>query len=200
METSTEKIIRILLTYPKKKWMQKGLAEKVNCSNAFVSKLMKRFHSENIISKPYKNQVILVGYSKLLNKWVGIRKLSKPIYIESSLSEKEIENLLKKDGERYALTLFRAAWYRTKFMKTNSFEIYVPLDKIEKFAAKFGNIVEGPTNFSIYKCREEIFEGMEIIDELNLVSIVQNYVDLMSFGGSGARVAFKLGEKYGLIG
>jgi hypothetical protein len=110
-----------------------------------------------------------------------------------------IEGKLKKEKD-YVLTLFRAAWYRINFMRTNSFEIYVSPENIEKFTAKFGKIAKEPTNFIVYKCEEEIFEGMERENELNLVSVVQNYVDLIGFGGTGARVAFELGKKYGLIG
>lgn len=198
METATEKIIRVLLTYPKRKWMQKELAQKANCSRAFVSKLMKKFRAENIIARPYKNQVILIGFQKLLNKWTGRRKLPQPTYVETSLSEEEVEHLLRRE-KNYALTLFRAAWYRTKFMKTNSFEIYVS-GNLKKFASKFGNFTEKPTPFVMYRSQKEVLEGKEIRDELTLVSVVQNYVDLMSYGGSGARVAFKLGKKYELIG
>jgi len=199
MENSTEKIIRLLLTYPKRKWMQKDIAEKAGCSRAFVSKLMYRFHSENIIAKPYKNQVVLIGFSKLLNKWAGMRKLPEPIYIETSLSEEEIEELLKKRKD-YALTLFRAAWYRTKLMRMDSFEAYVSQRNIGRFIGNFGGRVENPTNFIIYESEEQIFDGVEVIGKLRLVSVVQNYVDLMSFSGTGSRVAFDLGEKYGLIG
>lgn len=199
MESSTEKIIRLLLTHPKHKWMQKDLAEKTDCSRAFVSKLMRKFQLENIIAKPYKNQVVLVGFSKLLNRWSSMRKLPEPVYMETSFSEKEIEELLKK-REDYALTLFRAAWYRTKFMRTNSFEVYVPRENIKGFAGDFGDRTENPTNFVIYGGEEQIFKDTEVGEGLKLVSVVQNYVDLMSFGGSGSRVAFNLGERYGLIG
>jgi len=199
MENSTEKITRLLLTHPKRKWMQKDIAETAGCSRAYVSKLMQRFHSENIIARPYKNQVVLIGFSRLLNKWAGMRKLPEPIYIETSLSEEEIEESMRKEKD-YALTLFRAAWYRTKLMRTDSFEMYVLAEDIERFAGNFGDRIENPTNFIIYGSEKQIFEGMEAVGKLRLVSVVQNYVDLMSFGGTGSRVAFNLGERYGLIG
>lgn len=196
MESSTEKIIRMLLTHPKQKWRQNDMAEKSSCSKAFVSKLMKKFQEENIIARPYKNQVVLIGFSKLLNKWANIRKMPEPIYIETTLSEEEIEELLK-DEEDYALTLFRAAWYRIKFMRTDSFEIYVR--KPEKFIKKFGKKVNEPTNFVVYKGEQQIFESIEIVNDFKLVSVVQDYADLMSVGGSGARVAFELAKKYDLM-
>ncbi|MBN2014197.1 MAG: hypothetical protein JW778_03365 [Candidatus Altiarchaeota archaeon] len=199
MENSTERIIRLLLTHPKRRWVQKDLAEKTHCSTAFVSKLMKKFQSENIIARPYKNQVVLIGFSKLLNRWSSTRKLPQPIYIRTSFSEEKIEGLLRRE-KGYVLTLFRAAWHRTKFMKTDSFEVYVVSDKIEGFTKKLGARTENPTNFIVYECEEQVFEGMETINKLRLVSVVQNYTDLMSLGGTGSRVAFNLAEKYGLIG
>ncbi len=196
MESSTEKIIRMLLTHPKQKWMQKDLAERSSCSGAYTSKLMKKFHEENIIARPYKNQVVLIGFSKLLNKWANMRKMPEPIYLKTSLSEKEIEYSLK-DKEDYALTLFRAAWYRTKFMRTDSFEIYVM--KPEKFINKFGKKVNEPTKFVVYEGDEQIFESIETIGGFNMVPVVQNYVDLMSAAGSGVRVAYELAEIYDLM-
>jgi len=196
MESSTEKIIRMLLTHPKQKWMQKDLAEKSNCSKAYLSKLMKKFREENIIARPYKNQVVLIGFSKLLNKWANMRKMQEPIYLNISLSEKEIEDSLKEEKD-YALTLFRAAWYRTKFMRTDSFEIYA--GEPEKFIKNFGEKVNEPTNFIVYMGDKQIFEFIEIVEGFKLVSVVQNYADLMSAGGSGVRVAYELAEKYDLM-
>lgn len=196
MESSTEKIIRMLLEHPKQKWMQKDLAARSSCSRPYVCKLMKKFRKENIIARPYKNQVVLIGFSKLLNKWANMRKMPEPVFVETTLDEKEIENLLK-DMEDYALTLFRAAWYRIKFMRTDSFEIYA--QKPEEFINKFGKKVNEPTKFIVYKGDENMFKSTEKIDGFNLVSVVQNYADLVTAGGSGARVAYEMAEIYDLM-
>ncbi len=196
METAKEKVMRSLLTHPKNTWKQKELADKAGCSKAFLSKLTKKFISEGILTRPYNQQLVLVSYTKLLNKWSGERKMPQPVYIKTEMKSKRVEQKLKK-MESYALTLFSAAWHRIKFMKTNTVEVYVHKD-LKPFIKTFGKKSKDPTTFSIFPIDEEI-EGSEKINGLSLVSVVQNYVDLMSYGGNGARVAFELAKKYELI-
>ncbi|MCD6476600.1 MAG: hypothetical protein J7K26_00335, partial [Candidatus Aenigmarchaeota archaeon] len=134
-----------------------------------------------------------------LNIWCNIRKLEKPIYIKTKLNYKQILKKLKK-LDNYALTLLSAAWIRIKFMKTSRIEIYVSKKHINKFIKEIGEKSKKPTNFIIFPCDKYIFEGSEKIDSLILVSVVQNYVDLIAYGGTGIRVALKLAEKYNLLG
>ncbi len=67
METATEKIIRLLLVYPKKQFKQVELARNVGCSKVFVSKIIKKFTEEGILSKISKNEFRLISFSKLIN-------------------------------------------------------------------------------------------------------------------------------------
>jgi len=197
METSTEKVIRLLLTYPKRKWKQKELAEAVNCSRAFLSKLTKKLTERGIIARPYKNQIILLSFTNALNFWQTIRKLPKPTYIKTKLSQEQITKKLNMDC---CITLFYSAWLRTKFMKTSTIEVYVLKDKIKNFIRHFGEESKEPTSFTVFQADKDVFLGSEKINNLNLVSIVQNYVDLIIYGGTGTRVALKLSEKYNLLG
>lgn len=197
METSTEKVIRLLLTYPKRKWKQKDLAEATCCSKPFLSKLTKKLMEKGILARPYKNQIILLSFTNALNFWQTIRKLPNPIYIKTKLNQNRILKNLKGD---YCLTLFYAAWLRTKFMKTNTIEVYVLKNGLKKFIKRFGEVSEEQTNFMVFPADKDVFMESEKINNLKLVSTVQNYVDLMIYGGTGVRVALKLAEKYNLLG
>ncbi len=196
METATEKIIRLLLVYPKKQFKQVELARNVGCSKVFVSKIIKKFTEEGILSRISKNEFRLISFSKLINNWISLRKLPNPEYIKTELSMEQILKQLKK-MDSYALTLLSGAWERIKFMKTNSLEIYTTNKSAFK---KFGKFSKEPTNFMLFKCNPDIFTCSEKINDLTVVSIPQNYVDLMVYGGSGIRVAIKLAEKYNLLG
>lgn len=198
METSTEKIIRLLLTYPKRKWKQKDLAEATNCSKAFLSKLTKKLMEKGILARPYKNQIILLSFTNALNFWQTIRKLPKPVYVKTKLNEEQIIKKLKNID--CCVTLFYSAWLRTKFMRTNTVEVYVLENELKKFIKRFGKISAEQTNFIVFPADKDIFIGSEEINNLKLVSVVQNYVDLAVYGGSGIRVALKLAEKYNLLG
>lgn len=197
METATEKITRLLLTYPKRSWTQKELADRVDCSKAFLSKLAKKFAAKGIIS--HGKEIILLSPTRLLNIWCSLRELPTPVYIKTDKGKEKVLRELKK-REDYCLTLFSAAWFRIKFMRTDRIEAYITRKEANSFIKKFGEKSKNPTNFIIFPAEESIFEGSELVDDVRLVSVIQNYVDLMSYGGTGTRVAMRLAEKYKLLG
>lgn len=190
-----ERIIRLLLTYPSKKWKQKELVSSTGYSKGFISQEIKKLSEENIVSK-LNDKIVLIDFPKLLNKWSGIRKLPKPLYFRTEDIDK-FEKKLRKSKIEYALTLFRAAWHRIKFLKVEKIELYVKkksLAKVRKLSGK--EQIAG--NVEVYS-DEDVFIGCEKVKGLNLVSVVQNYVDLMCMGGNGTRVALQLVKKYELI-
>jgi len=190
-----EHITKLLLTYPKKEWKQKQLVLATGYSKGFISQEIKKLLYDNIVSKLDSN-IVLIDFPKLLNKWVGIRKLPKPIYFKTTSIER-LEDKLKKSEIKYALTLFRAAWHRIKFLKIERIELYVIKKDLEKIRRLLGkeNIAG---NIEVYLDKDYIFVGNKKLDGLCLVSPVQNYVDLMCVGGSGTRVALQLAKKYKL--
>lgn len=186
-----ERIFRLLCVH-KGPWMQKDIAGKAGCTQAYVSKVMKEFLEEGMISRPYKNQVNLIGFSRLLLKWAAMRKMPQPTYVNPEFAASEIEKKLAGlDG--YALTLFSGAWHRTGFMKTERLDAYVD----EGFdVEKFGGVSTAPTMLIFYRSSEEL-DGAERSGGLALVHPAQNYADLASMGGSGMRVASEIAKKYG---
>jgi hypothetical protein len=197
-ETATEKIARALLLHPKKRWKQVQLAAEAGCSKAFVSKLTKKFLADGIIVRP-KTEILLLCPTKLLNEWIKIHTLPRPVYIQSKFSKEQILQKLKRSKD-YALTGFSAAWYRIKYMKTNRIEMYVLKKDIPKWIARFGNRSSHPTNFILYPADRKLLLLKDHVEGLALVPVVQNFVDLMTYGGSGSRVAMKLAMKYRLFG
>lgn len=199
METSTEKIIRLLLSCPKRRWRQTELASAADCSKAYLSKLTKRWLYEGMIARPKPQEIVLVGASKALSYWVSIRKPPKAVFISTNLTKAETEHLLKKETG-YALTLFSAAWHRAKFMKTNTIEAYVLRKKLKHFVKKLGKVSGNPTPLTLMSAEKDVFINTERMHGLLLVSPAQNYVDLMLVGGSGVRVALEIAKMYNLLG
>lgn len=184
-----ERVMQLLATYPKKPWMQKELAELAGCSRPYVSKLVGGFEDEGIIAKPYKNQLRLINPEKLLVKWAGIRKMPEPEYIETTVDEAETA-LRKMNG--YAVTLLKAAWHRTHFMKAERIDIYAD----DNFGVeKIGSASKVPTPVVVYR-EPEALEGRITVGGLWLVSPALNYVDLVVKGH--AQASKVLAEKEGL--
>ena len=194
METATEKVLRLLATHPKARWEQKELALAAKCSRPFLSKLTKKLQETGIISR-LDRKLVLISLPKLLSYWVSMRKLPSPIYFaKNGKTLEKIRNL--KD---YCLTLFSAANFRVVLIKTEKIDMYF-YGNIKTLYKTFGKPSKHPTNFAVFLSESYIEIGSENIDGFNLVSIYQNYVDLMTLGGTGVRVAVALDRKYNIMG
>jgi len=200
MEPAFERIARLLLLEPKKHWTGMELSKRSGYSAAMTSRILKQLRQDVVIAKPYKNSFVLVEPIRLLMLWSCKRKLPKPIYVRSKKNDDELDRILAK-ARGAAVTLFRAAWLRTQYMKTSSYEIYVEPDEVGSLVRRLGRISKSPERISIYPAEDiSVFLGSERIRNVPVVSLPQNFVDLMSIGGSGPRVALQLGNATGLLG
>ena len=184
-----QRIYQLLLNSPKKTWVQKELAELSGCSAAYVSKVMGALEKEGIAVRPRKNSTRLKDFSKLLLKWAAIRKMPEPIYIKTKV-DRDLDDLefLFSGISGCALTLFSGAWHRTHLLKTSTFEAYLSPKILEKIITSIGKISDSPTTVRLYRAENEL-ENSGIVEGVPVVSLVQNYVDLISVGGNGIRVA-----------
>jgi len=101
---------------------------------------------------------------------------------------------------KYALTLFSAAWHRIKLLKVGKIEIYILNKDLQKLLKLIGDRESPYGDVEIYVTDKYDLIDLEKIEGLNLVPITQNYVDLMTIGGNGTRVALELAKKFGLFG
>jgi hypothetical protein len=85
-------------------------------------------------------------------------------------------------------------------MRTTSYEIYAAPEEMQKVVQSIGRPSRSPERVSIYPAEHgAFFQGIERIKRVPVVSVPQNFVDLMSVGGSGPRVALQLGNASGLL-
>ena len=200
MESAFEKTARLLLTEPQKRWTGIEISRRTGFSRAMTSRILTQLEREVVVAKPYKNQFILVEPIRLLMLWSSKRKLPPPIYVRTIKSDADLDAIISRTGG-VAATLFRGAWLRTQYMRTTSYELYVAPERIERITRSLGKASRFPERISIYPAEDDaVFLGSEKIGGVPAVSIPQNFVDLMSIGGSGPRVALQLGSVTGLLG
>ena len=200
MESSFERTARLLLIEPRKHWTGLELSRRTGYSRSMTSRLLKQLQRDVVIAKPYKNSFVLVEPIRLLMLWSCRRRLPPPIYVKSKKSDENIDNIIAK-AEGATVTLFRAAWLRTQYMKTSSYELYVEKDRINQIIRRIGRISKSPERIAIYPADDiSVFLGSGRIRDIPVVSLPQNFVDLMSVGGSGPRVALQMGNVTGLLG
>jgi len=200
MESAFEKTARLLLTEPKKNWTGVELSSRTGYSKGMTSRVLQQLVREVVVAKPYKNRFVLVEPIRLLVLWSCRRRMPEPVYVESSKSDAQLDAAVAK-MKGAALTQFRGAWLRTHYMRTTSYELYVPKGKVDPAAKALGKISESPQRISLLPAEDnDVFLGSERVGGLPVVSLPQNYVDLMCTGGSGPRVAMHLGIASGLLG
>ena len=200
MESAFERTARLLLLEPKKHWTGLELSQRTGYSRAMTSRLLKHLQRDVVIAKPYKNSFVLVEPIRLLMLWSCKRRLPPPVYVKAKKSDEDLDDIIAK-AEGAAITLFSAAWLRTQYMKTTSYELYVEPNRINQLVRRIGRISKSPERISIYPANDiSVFLGSERIRDIPVVSLPQNFVDLMSVGGSGPRVALQMGNATGLLG
>lgn len=200
MESAFEKTARLLLTEPKKNWTGVELSARTGYSKGMTSRVLKQLEREVVVAKPYKNRFVLVEPIRLLVLWSCRRRMPEPVYVESSKSDAHLDAAVAK-MKGVALTQFRGAWLRTHYMRTTSYELYVPKGKVDPAAKALGKISESPQRISLLPAEDiDVFLGSERVGGLPVVSLPQNFVDLMCTGGSGPRVALQLGISSRMLG
>jgi hypothetical protein len=200
MESAFERTARLLLLEPKKRWTGLELSQRTGYSRAMTSRILKQLERDVVVAKPYKNRFVMVEPIRLLMRWSCRRKLPPPLFVKTKKSDEDLDDTIAK-AEGVAVTLFRAAWLRTQYMKTTSYELYVEPDRIDQVVRLVGRISRSPERVAIYPADDRsVLLGSERIGGIPVVSLPQNFVDLMSIGGSGPRVALQMGNATGLLG
>jgi len=200
MESAFEKTARLLLTEPKKNWTGVELSARTGYSKGMTSRVLKQLEREVVVAKPYKNRFVLVEPIRLLVLWSCRRRMPEPVYVESNKSDAQLDAAVAK-MKGVALTQFRGAWLRAHYMRTTSYELYVPKGKVDTAAKALGKISESPQRISLLPAEDnDVFLGSERVGGLPVVSLPQNFVDLMCTGGSGPRVALQLGISSRMLG
>jgi hypothetical protein len=192
-----ERIIKLLSS--KKEWKQGDLVRSGYSTKGHVSRIIRKLEEENIVTKSDRNTVVVIDLPKLLNFWVSLRKLPEPYYLDVKESVEKIEQKLKKSEIEYSVSFFRAAWHRLKLLKIEKIEVYVLRKDLQDIFKLLGK-PSSHGKVEIYPADETDIIYSEKINGINLVSVAQNYVDLMHVGGNGTRIALELAKKYGLFG
>lgn len=197
IEGKTERIVRLLLIHQDKRWTQRELAHSADISIGLVNKVVKWLMLEGILVKPsYYQKFYVLDRSRLVSNWAAQRKLPKVRSYSLATSPESVEDVLRGQ-DSYFMTLFRAAWHRVPHYRPAGVELYAKPEVVSTVIKQFPR-GSGATLIA-YTYDRFVAEGAEKIDGLNLVSPVQNYVDLVAFGGVGAEVAKMLAAKYKLV-
>lgn len=189
------RVVRALLSDPPKGWQQSELAKEVGISLGLVNRIVQRL-LEGAYIKMTEKRIHLKDPQALLDEWVQAAALQDnpgtEYYSAEPLQqlEQRMDELSKKEGFRYALTLFAGARYRAPFVRINRLHAYVQGD-IESITRDLGlkPVPSGGNVLLITTPDEGVFYKMSRVQDRNIVSDVQLYVDLKNAHGRGEEQA-----------
>jgi hypothetical protein len=197
----TSRVLRALLSNPSKGWYVEELSKVADISLGLASKAKQELLSQEWIREEGR-RVILCKPLQLLDEWAKNYTYKKNCLSSfySGDSEQALETAIKseceKSGYRYALALFSGARRVAPFVRFPKFFFYVegPIaDIVEALRLKK---VESGANVTLLEPYDAgVFQGLQKIGGMNVVSDIQLYLDLRSYGARGDEAAQAIFEQ-----
>jgi len=197
----TSRVLRALLSDPSKGWHVDELSRAVGISLGLASKAKQALLSQEWIREEGR-RVILLKPLELLEEWARNYKYKKNCLSSfySGLSEQALETAIKgeceKSGYRYGLALFSGARRVAPFVRFPKFFSYVdgPIADIAE-ALRFKKVESGANVTLLEPYDAGVFQGLRDISGMNVVSDIQLYLDLRSYGARGEEAAQAIFEQ-----
>ncbi len=196
------RILRVMLSNPKKFWQLQELAKESDVSLGQAYKVKERLLDLEYVSEENRN-IVLKRPEVLLSKWsenYSFRKNKLYDYFsfgEPRDFEQKIADYCEKNSITYAFTLFSGADLVAPYTRYNRVFMYIK-EKYQEIASAFQlkQVDSGPNVTILEPFDDGIFYGIQEINGMCVVGNIQLYLDLMSYKGRGEETArFLLDQK-----
>jgi hypothetical protein len=190
------RVPRALLVHRKKTWGVVELARAVGISQGYVAKVLSILREAGIVRQGPS------GYSlekprELLDAWARIRRFGDgdivqvfTVVADPSSLENKFTTVARKLNASYALTLMSGAGHRAPFVRAQAVYAYLEGDPTPVVRELRGIQVSEGGNLILARPHDEgVFYGVQEVDNVRVVSDVQLYADLFSFGNRGREQA-----------
>jgi len=190
----TQDIARVLLNEKDKKLKLRELSAKAGVSLGMTVKIVNALESCGQLEK--KKGIRAVKWKKLLFALAYACSIEENKKIEF-LGAERAQYLIKKIGnllrnEKYAFTLFSATEIISPYVAPDKVHLYIldkDKEKISKLLVEEGIAPAEKGNIICYEVDENHFYGSKEVRGVNVISLPQLYIDLVSYGGRGEEAA-----------
>jgi hypothetical protein len=191
----SERILRVLLTYPYRPWKTLALADEAQVSPGMITHVRKKLDEEEWIeSTPHG--FILIEPAKLLRDWAENYSFQKnsalDCYSINNLSEveQEISEVCDSQQIKYALTGFSASNRLAPMVRNPRITVYVGQSPSRLAEAVSLKPVDSGANVSLVSPYDEgVFWNAQEVDGIKIATPVQVYLDLINDRGRGEDAA-----------
>ena len=197
----TSRVLRALLSDPSRGWHVEELSRAVDISLGLASKAKQALLSQEWIREEGR-RIILLKPVELLEEWARnyTYKKSGLFSFYSGLSEQSLETAIKdeceKSGYRYGLALFSGARRVAPFVRFPKCFSYVdgPIADIAE-VLRLKKVGSGANVTLLEPYDAGVLQGLREIGGMNVVSDLQLYLDLRSYGARGEEAARAIFEQ-----
>jgi hypothetical protein len=193
-----ERVLRTLLTDPKKPWKGVEMARQTGVSMGTVSSVRKLLTERDWV-KETPEGMLLTQPEKLLREWAQVwrRRTLRPVGYFSRLGISETEQALgayaKTQKNPLALTGAAAAWRYAPMTRYQRTQVYWGGEPNELAEAMDWKKAEAGANVQILAPRDQgVFDFAETHDGIPIVSLVQTFLDLQHDPARGEEAAEQL--------
>lgn len=185
------RILRVMLSNPKREWQLQELSKESEVSLGQAYKVKERLFDLEYATENKKN-IILKNPAELLSKWSDNYSFKNNMlydcfsFGEPKEIEQNISNYCGKNNIAYALTLFSGLDLVAPYARYNRSFVYIK-EKINDVvsALELKPVDSGPNVTILCPYDNGVFYGLQTIEGMNVTANVQLYLDLASYKGRG---------------
>jgi hypothetical protein len=196
----TSRIIRVLLTNPKKTWYVQDLAAEAGVSIGLASKLKQRLLELEFVDDT-RAGVHLTKPGDLLDEWAKAYSYQKNDIFKyyspntGAQVETRVSEFARNQARGYALTMFSGAARVAPFMRYNFSAFYFSGSMLElEQQLELKPTDSGANVWAFLPFDDGVYYGMQNVGGMQVVSNVQLYLDLINYKGRGEEQARPIRE------
>jgi len=197
------RIVRTLLVHPSSDWSIKSLSKKTGASLGYTHRVVERLLDKKILYRDNSFRLKLEDPKQLLEEWsknyIYRQNTIYPLYTfekNKDLFFKKLLHISKSNNFKYALTLHSGAHLIAPYVRFTEIHFYID-SPVETWKEKLDlRPVESGANVYLLKPYDlGVFQDIQTINELKVVSNIQLYLDLYNYPKRGREQAEFLREK-----
>lgn len=189
------RIIRVLLTDPRRPWKVQALAQEADVSAGMVSNVKARLEEQELIRREPQGfrltepERLLRDWSSKYtvkrNSWTNLYSPEEPVALEKKLAA-----VCTSQNWPYALTLFSGSEKTAPFVNYTRVFSYFEGSRSELIISLGLKEVDSGPNLTLLEPYDAgVLYGLQTLDDMKVVSDIQLYLDLASYKGRGEEAA-----------
>lgn len=194
------RVARWLLLHPRASWRQSELAHATGLSEGAVSKVVRAYEADGLVTREAAHGVQVANPELLLDAWNERYRFERHRVRRGTVAARSGPDLTQRlagafdaSGIDHAFTGLAAAWMWDGFASYRTAVAYVA-DDPKVVLADLG-FVEEPRGANLWIVRPNdvgVFHGRDVLDGIAVVHAVQAYVDLFAQSERAAEAASHL--------